>query len=529
MHSRVRPLCSRTPLFSQYSRTPMAGEPADIQDIADKTFDYVVIGCVIASRLSEDPDVTVALLEAGPPHLNDLLVRDPAACLKLLVNSEYEYPYTTTPHKLRPPVSVWMTNIGKLGNEGWTWENFCKCHKKVQRCVLLGVVDTAHWPLIVRRRFYPSSKNELSEFKNLYNPDFVGGDGMSVTGTFKALSNIDLEIRQRAYSATTYLFPALDRPNLKVLTDAYVRKIVTDESGGDVAASGVEFEYGGHVYTVFIKKEVVLSVGYISTPLGTEVKVVLPSVRTNVQEHSSMGVNRWTNVSGLPDAIKMVVNSATFVPIQSASDRTDILVPGEKEKFAQNACTCPPGRKEQLEIQLQQLEDLHVSDFEMIFFPFMIHFFANPEPEKPYLNILSVLSRPFSRGSIHITSADPKADPAVNTHSYEEKIDLDIKTEAVKFVRKVMKTEPFSKIIEKEELPGPEVQMDEQLYGAPEIIGLILTPCLDTCGSNSMLPRDKGGVVDSKLKFHGTRNIRVVDLPILPLQTAVHPMGMVHT
>ena len=65
----------------------------------------------------------------------------------------------------------------------------------------------------------------------------------------------------------------------------------------------------------------------------------------------------------------------------------------------------------------------------------------------------------------HVTSADPKENPAFDARYYEEEIDIDIIVDTLKFIRKVVQTEPFSKIVEQEELPGLDVQTDEQLYG----------------------------------------------------------------
>ena len=96
----------------------------------------------------------------------------------------------------------------------------------------------------------------------------------------------------------------------------------------------------------------------------------------------------------------MVVNSVSFLPIQVGSDRADELVGKQKEKLARAANTLPPGLKAQYELQIQMLEDPNVPDYEILFFPFMMHIFPNPEPDKPYLNMLPTLGRPFSRGTI---------------------------------------------------------------------------------------------------------------------------------
>ncbi|GJE88963.1 GMC oxidoreductase [Phanerochaete sordida] len=588
----------------------MESQLADLQDVSNKTFDYVVVGggtagCIVASRLSEDPNVIVAVLEAGPSHLEDPVILNPHSFLKPILNPEYDYNYKTVPQEgldgqeamfvrgrgLGGTSQInWMIwtipqrdeieAIGKLGNEGWTWENFHKYQRKVQR-------------------FYPPPDDERQEYKDLYNSETVGHDGPvplifsrdgcgaetlwektlgtygvksvktsldgDIKGIYKNISNIDPKTRERAHAGITYLLPALKRPNLKVLTGASVHKILTEGADGTVAASGVQFEHGGQVCTVFVRNEVVVCAGVIKSPqvlelsaigdrkilepLGIGVKIDLPGVGANMQEHVVMGINRWkvkedlnivtggmvdepaqakkwSKVLGLPHTIQMVVNSLSFVPIQDASDRAELLVRRQQEKLARDAGAYPPGLKAQHELQLQMLADPRVPDFETQFFPFMFNFFPNPEPEKPYLNMFPILGRPFSRGTVHITSADPKVEPAIDPRYFSEQIDLDIMVDSVKFIRKVAQTEPFGSIIEREELPGPDVQTDEQIY---EYVKKYSGSSWHTCGSNSMMPRDKGGVVDAKFKVHGTKNIRVVDLSILPLQTAVHPQATVYT
>lgn len=583
---------------------------ASVGDISNKTFDYVIIGggtagCVVAGRLSEDANVSVLVLEAGPPHLDEPILRKPGAFLKPLLDAEYDYQYAAVPQAELRGQSVmfsrgrglggtslinWMIwtvpqreeieAIGKLGNDGWNWENFHKYQRKVQS-------------------FHPPPFHHSDKSKRLYDSTAVGHEGPvplivardccgaetlweqslakygvepistslngQVAGSYKNVSNIDPTTQERVNAAAAYLTPALDKPNLKVLTDAYVQKILTQNYGEGVTASGVEFEYDGSVHKVFARKEVILCAGTVKSPqilelsgigdpkilkpLGIDVKVDLPTVGTNVQEHVVMGINRWKlkedqNIItsgmledpeqaeklrlslGSQDAIQMVVNSLSFVPIQAASDRADALVRKQEEKHARNSGTYPPGLKEQHDVQLQLLADPSVPDFEVLFFPFMFNFFPNPEPNKPYLNLLPILARPFSRGTIHIASADPKASPAIDPRYFDEEIDLDLLVDAVKFARKLTQTEPLSNIIEREELPGPDVQTDEQIY---EYVRSYAGSSWHTCGSNSMLPRDKGGVVDSNFKVYGTHNLRVVDLSVLPLHTAVHPQATVYT
>lgn len=370
----------------------MSDKLSGLEDVANSTFDYIVVGggtagCVVANRLSEDLNVTVAVLEAGPPHLNDPLIDNPSVFLKPLFDPEYDYLYSTAPQPGVDGRSImfprgrglggtsqinWMIwnipqkeeveAVRKLGNEGWTWDNFVKYQKKVQR-------------------FYPPSEGGLNEFKNLYNPDSVGHDGPvplifsrdssgsealwqqslakhgvrttstsldgNVVGTYKNISNIKPETNKRAHSTTTYLLPALDRPNLRVLTDACVYKILTEADDGVVVASGVEFEHGGRVHTVHCRKEVIVCAGTVKSPhilelsgigdrkilepLGIDVKVDLPGVGTNVQEHVSMGTNRWK----IKEDKNIVTSGMLEDPVQAEKLRIALYVLQYRTTFAE--------------------------------------------------------------------------------------------------------------------------------------------------------------------------------------------------
>jgi hypothetical protein len=95
----------------------------------------------------------------------------------------------------------------------------------------------------------------------------------------------------------------------------------------------------------------------------------------------------------------MVVNSVSFIPIQSCSDRADQLVARQKEGLAKYGNNYPPGPKKQYELQIELLANPRVPDYEILFFPFVL-FIPVPEPSKPYITILPTLARPFTRGTI---------------------------------------------------------------------------------------------------------------------------------
>ncbi|KAJ7737987.1 alcohol/choline dehydrogenase, partial [Mycena metata] len=140
-------------------------------------------------------------------------------------------------------------------------------------------------------------------------------------------------------------------------------------------------------------------------------------------------------------------------------------------------------------------------------------------------------------GSIHAVSADPTAQPAIDPRYFEQEIgkqvilqgvkdsDLEVMVDVLKYLRKLGSTGGFKDLFASETDPGALVQTDEEImqyiknHGGTEF---------HTVGTAAMLPREKGGVVSPELKVYGTRNIRVVDYSILPIQTSAHPMSALY-
>ncbi|OJT05448.1 Glucose oxidase, partial [Trametes pubescens] len=320
----------------------------------------------------------------------------------------------------------------------------------------------------------------------------------SVLGAWKTASVIDPVTNTRSYATNAYLLPAVGRPNLQVLTEAYVTKIVTSKSDtGEVVAQGVEFQHDGSTHVVHVAKEAILSSGTIKSPqilelsgigdravlqpLGVPVQVDIPSVGTNVQEHIThnamaflMHEDRGIVTSDLlrdpaflanfvesnPDFKGLAFTGLNFVSLQSISRRADEIISELEAKLAREAVSYPPGLREQYEQQLKHLKDPNVPDVEIMVTPFS---FSPTPATKPIIAILPTLIHPFSRGTIHAASADPTAPPAIDPHYFAQDADLAILTEAWKFARKVAHTSPFSTLVATEVAPGPAVQTDEQI------------------------------------------------------------------
>ncbi|KAJ6608780.1 hypothetical protein B0H10DRAFT_1815020, partial [Mycena sp. CBHHK59/15] len=143
---------------------------------------------------------------------------------------------------------------------------------------------------------------------------------------------------------------------------------------------------------------------------------------------------------------------------------------------------------------------------------------------KKYVTVLVVLNHPLSRGTIHATSKDPLAHPAIDPEYFENDNDLENLVQHIKYVRSMSNTEPWKSGVVRELDPGPNCQTDEDI----RTWSCFSLTAIDTIGTTSMLPLDKQGVVSPELKVYGTTNLRVVDVGIIPIHLATHTHGLSH-
>lgn len=139
-----------------------------------------------------------------------------------------------------------------------------------------------------------------------------------------------------------------------------------------------------------------------------------------------------------------------------------------------------------------------------------------PSPGKKYQTLMAANLHPLSRGSVHVTSADPFVQPAIDPAYTSNPLDLALLVKAVRFVRKLAATPPLCDTILHEYSPGPAIQTDEELekYVKDE-----LHTIWHPVGSAAMLPKADGGVVDPRLIVYGTRNLRIVSHSLLSIRT----------
>ncbi|KAF5329741.1 hypothetical protein D9619_009175 [Psilocybe cf. subviscida] len=574
----------------------------NVDEATRKYFDYIIVGggtsgLALATRLSENPKISVLVVEAGQSHFHDPKVDIPSNFGSVLDDPKYVWDFTTAEQPnlngrvlpmprgkglggssnvnlfvwCKPPAAD-IDAIEKLGNPGWNWDDFAKYSKRSEA-------------------FNPPSQSMVDAYPGLtFNPEYRGAEGSiqisfppqsytvdkmvrqailqmpdvdvvgdptggDITGTWMCSANIDPRKCERVTSATGYLLPHLKRENLSVLTECSASRVLLNDLhvAGDLTASGVEIIYQEQChfvqgsFVIFpVNSPHILELSGIGNPsilsdIGLDVKVDLPGVGENLQEHTVLittfelrpdtsaeyfdlfvdpehrELAEKTYASGA--GYRMGVTSQTFVPLAIANpdEFEDIVLRAEQEVEAlKDSGSLPLGLCEQYVIQLENLRNPSLPDHQVMTLPGS---YPVACPDKRCITMLGGQHHPFSRGSTHATSKNPSHHPRIDPNHISTGIDLELGIQDIKLARKIAATEPLKSAILQEITPGPAFVTDEDLR---EWAKAELYPMWHTIGTCSMLPREKNGVVDPYLKVYGTSNLYVADLSIIPLHFAAH-------
>lgn len=502
------------------------------------SFDYLVVGggsagSVLASRLTEDPDVTLCLFEAGGTG-DGWPVTVPAALVLMIPSKLNNWAFETVPQKglqgrrgYQPrgkalgrssAINAMVYTRGHhadyddwaaLGNEGWGWNDVFPYFKRSEHNERLG----NEWhgrggPLWVSdlRTDNPFQARWLDAARECGLPvtdDFNGAEQEGV-----GIYQVTQKNGERWSAARAYLFPHLKtRGNLTVETGAQVRRIVFDGK----RAVGVEVTRGGNVETVWAKKEVILSAGALQSPqllmlsgvgpkdelerLGIPVAADLPGVGENLQDHPDFVVSYKTNSL---DALGVSVRGAikTLGDIrQYRNSRTGALT----TNFAEGGAF------------LKTRPDLDRPDVQM-------HFVVGPVSDHGRkvhlghgLSCHVCLLRPKSRGSVKLRSADPLDAPLIDPAFLEHDDDLEVLVEGYKLTRRLMAAPAMARFVT-EDLFASRSRSDDDIRALlRERTDTVYHP-VGTC----RMGNDALAVVDSQLRVRGTEGLRVVDASIMP-------------
>lgn len=463
----------------------------------------------------------------------------------------------------------------ELGNKGWNWNNLYGNMRKSehfhapsqQNANLLGIkpVESDYGlegPIQVAFPNYISQQVQrwiaaLSSLGIPKNDQPLSGKNVGVS---QQPSNINPHNYTRSYSAAAYLFPNQARNNLKVLTDALATKVEFDTSSKKLRATGVTFTSGGKSYTVNANKEVIVSGGTVNTPqilelsgIGNKDILNKAGVKT-LYENNNVGENLADHTYSATvyklkpgfQTLDSLRSNQSFVAAQAAAyaankssiftetvpsisyvslarvvgdSRAKSLISEVSDYVDKSTAPYKAALKKQVEF-LTKYPDT-VGQMELIGIDGYFAGTGKPNANETYFTILAANQHLFSRGSIHIQSSDPTKYPLINANYFSVPFDLEISTAGTNYTRKVGLSKAYSDMVVGEYWPGNGV--DQENYTKTTSVTEY-----HPIGTASMLPRHKGGVVNSSLVVYGTKNLRVVDASIIPLHVAAHVQATIY-
>lgn len=523
-----------------------------------RQFDYIIVGagtagCLLANRLSRDPAKTVLLLEAGQKDTYPW-IHVPVGYLYCIGNPRTDWLYHTLPveglngRALRYPRGKVLGGCSSIngmiymrgqardydhwaalsGDSAWSWTNSLgdfKAHEDHYR------LDTSASPSDFADQHGHGGEWRIEKQRLRWDildafaaaavqagipasDDFNTGDNEGV-GYFE----VNQKDGWRWNTSKAFLRPIQQqRTNLTVETAAQVKHLSFDSTVSNTHCNGVVLDRNGVTETVYAKQEVILCAGAIGSPqilqlsgigpaalleaLGVDVKVNLPGVGENLQDHLQIrSVFKVQGTKTLNELANSWIGQA-MIGLEYLLKRSGpmSMAPSQLGAFSRS----DPSRKY---ANLQY----HVQ-------PLSLDAFGEPLHAFPAFTASVCNLNPTSRGTVRIQSACHKDAPLIAPNYLSTEEDRKVAADSLRQVRRIVEQKALSKYLPSEWKPGVQYQTDEELA---RLAGDIATTIFHPVGTTKMGRQvDPMAVVDSKLRVRNVQGLRVVDAGVMPTITS---------